>query len=114
MKKLLIWVFALAVVGTLSHACDDSDEVVAPDLAPALSISCSPTINLPSANATEGVIDYTVVNPHGEMIAVAKSSAAWIDPSISTKGQMGTNSLGLPTFTASITYAAAAIRGEAR
>ena len=114
MKRFLLWSLLLALVGILTYACDDSDEVVMLPSEPALTISCNPAIVLPSANQTEGVIDYTVVNPFGEMIATAKSNVGWVMPKISTKGKMGTNSLGQTTFTASISYEAMANRGEAR
>ena len=91
MKRFLLWSLLLALVGILTYACDDSDEVVMLPSDPALTISCNPAIVLPSANQTEGVIDYTVVNPFGEMIATAKSNVGWVMPKISTKGKMGTN-----------------------
>ncbi|MBR5465115.1 MAG: DNA/RNA non-specific endonuclease [Alistipes sp.] len=115
MKKLLIWVFALAGLGLMIHACDDKNEVLlSDDPAPELRVTCNHSINLPSARATEGVIRYEVQNPYGEMIATAHSSDDWVKPEISTKGQLGSNNLGQPLFTASISYEAAANRGRAR
>jgi len=114
MKRFLIWSLVLAVVGAMTFACDDSEEVCAPVTEPSLSVTCNHTISLPVATATEGVIQYTVVNPHGDMIATAESEAAWIHPALSSEGTHGTNSQGQPTFTATIRYAAAANRGAAR
>ena len=114
MKKFFLWMVALVAVGTMTCACDDSDDVVAPEAVAALSISCNPDIVLPSANATEGTIQYTVVNPYGEMIARAKSNAGWVYPKLSTKGSTGSNSLGEVTFTAEISYEASANTGAAR
>lgn len=110
---MLIWMFAL-VLGLSMQACNETEEVFTLSTEPELSISCDPQIALPSAKATEGTIHYTVANPHGEMIATAKSNVGWVMPKISTKGKMGTNSLGQKTFTASITYEAMANRGDAR
>ena len=113
MKRLFTLCFLLVAASWLV-ACDDDNEALQLPEGAELKISCNPVVTLPSANATNGQITYTVTNPYGTMIAKAESDVAWVRPAISTKGSTGTDQLGRPTFTAMIAYHVTANRGDNR
>ncbi len=112
MKKLLA-LFVVVALAFAGFGCDDEASLMV-DTTPTLSVSCAPTINLPSGNATEGVVTYEVVHPIGSVIASAESSASWVRPAISTSLTEKTSIEGYPMVTAKISYKISANKGEAR
>lgn len=112
MKRLLA-LFVVAALAFVGFGCDDEASLVV-DTTPTISVTCNPTINLPSSNATEGTLTYEVVHPIGEVIATAESSASWLRPTISTSLTHTTSTLGYPMVTAKISYKISANKGEAR
>ena len=108
--------FALFVVALMAFAavgCDDEAALMI-DTTPSIRVTCEPTINLPSSQATEGTITYEVAHPIGSVIATAESSASWIRPQISTSLTEKSTVEGYPMVTAKISYKIAANKGEAR
>ncbi len=112
MKRLLA-LFVVAALAFAGFGCDDEASLMV-DTTPTISVTCNPTINLPSSNATEGTLTYEVVHPIGEVIATAESSASWLRPTISTSLTHTTSTLGYPMVTAKISYKISANKGEAR
>ena len=105
--------FVVAALAFAGFGCDDEASLMV-DTTPTISVTCNPTINLPSSNATEGTLTYEVVHPIGEVIATAESSASWLRPTISTSLTHTTSTLGYPMVTAKISYKISANKGEAR
>lgn len=103
MKRIFVRLVAVALLFVAACSDDNGGFKGTIDTTPSLSVTCGTTINLVSGKASEGVVTYQVLNPLGDVVARATTDAQWIQPAISTTGEVDTY-LAQPRYTATIAY----------